>query len=139
MDTSALTRVGEQLDAFAGEVFSRISGRRRGLYVRALTLEGRPNSMQQMAQRLRVNHQRLQQFLTAALVRKHCRARVRDTWSSRMRGADVSIDDAGFAKDGDRSRGVARQYSGTLGNCQIVFSVHAPSVSLDWRRVLPAS
>ncbi|MDT2010197.1 transposase [Rhodococcus opacus] len=41
------------------------------------------------------------------------------------------IDDTGFTKDGDRSPGVARQYSGTLGkvgNCQIAVSVHAASM-----------
>jgi len=56
------------------------------------------------------------------------------------------IDDTGFAKDGDSSAGVARQYSGTLGkvgNCQIAVNVHAAtdagSAPLGWRLFLPES
>lgn len=42
------------------------------------------------------------------------------------------IDDTGIAKKGDRSVGVRRQYSGTLGkigNCQVVVSLHGVSDS----------
>lgn len=42
------------------------------------------------------------------------------------------IDDTGIAKKGDRSVGVQRQYSGTLGkvgNCQVVVSLHGVSDS----------
>ena len=60
------TRVDEQLDSFVGEVFSSLVRKDRrataGLYVRGLMLDGRRKSMQPMAQRLRVDHQRLQQF-----------------------------------------------------------------------------
>jgi hypothetical protein len=37
-----------------------------GLYARGLMLDGRRKSMQPMAQRLRVNHQRLQHFVTSS-------------------------------------------------------------------------
>jgi SRSO17 transposase len=54
------------------------------------------------------------------------------------------IDDTGFAKFGDQSVGVARQYSGALGkvgNCQIGVSINAvtpqASCPLDWRLYLP--
>jgi hypothetical protein len=43
-----------------------ISGRRRGVYLRELMLDVRRKSMQPMAQRLRVDHQRLQQSVTAS-------------------------------------------------------------------------
>jgi hypothetical protein len=123
------------LDSFVGEVFSPLTRKDRraaaGLYVRGLMLDGRRKSMQPMAQRLRVDHQRLQQFVTSSpwdvepvgktLSRKACTLLEPDAWV---------IDDTGFVKDGDASSCVARQYSGTLGkvgNCQVAISVHAAS------------
>jgi SRSO17 transposase len=54
------------------------------------------------------------------------------------------LDDTGIAKDGKRSPGVKRQYSGTLGkigNCQIAVSLHAVgssgTVPLGFRLYLP--
>jgi SRSO17 transposase len=54
------------------------------------------------------------------------------------------LDDTGIPKDGKRSPGVKRQYSGTLGkigNCQIAVSLHAVSVKgtvpLGFRLYLP--
>jgi SRSO17 transposase len=54
------------------------------------------------------------------------------------------LDDTGFPKDGKRSPGVKRQYSGTLGkigNCQIGVSLHAVSeratLPLGWALYLP--
>lgn len=108
-------------------------------------LDGRRKSMQPMAQRLRVDHQQLQQFVTTSpwdvtpvrktLSRRACGLIDPDAWV---------IDDTGFIKDGPASPGVARQYSGTLGkvgNCQIAVSVHAAtdaaSAPLDWRLFLP--
>ncbi len=149
MDAAGLVRVDEQLDSFVGEVFSSLGRRDRrataGLYVRGLMLDGRRKSMQPMAARLRVDHQRLQQFVTSspwdvkpvrkALSRKACALIEPDAWV---------IDDTGFVKDGDASACVARQYSGTLGkvgNCQIAVSVHAASdaasAPLDWRLYVP--
>jgi SRSO17 transposase len=56
------------------------------------------------------------------------------------------VDDTGFAKDGNASPCVARQYSGTLGkagNCQIGVSVHLvnehASAAADWRLFCPQS
>ena len=103
--------------------------------------------MQPMADRLGVDHQGLQQFVTTSTW---------DTTAVRMRLARRAVgvvepvawvvDDTGFPKDGKGSPGVARQYSGTLGkvaNCQIGVSVHAvtdtASCPLDWRLFLPAS
>jgi SRSO17 transposase len=54
------------------------------------------------------------------------------------------VDDTGFPKDGRRSPGVKRQYSGTLGkigNCQIGVSLHAVgqrgTLPLGWSLYLP--
>jgi SRSO17 transposase len=116
-------------------------------YLRGLLLDGRRKSMQPMAQRLGVDHQGLQQFLSTSTW---------DMMAVRMRLARRAVDlvgplawvvdDTGFPKDGKSSPGVARQYSGTLGkvaNCQIGVSVHAvtdtASCPLDWRLFLPKS
>ncbi|BDB59761.1 DDE transposase [Rhodococcus sp. RDE2] len=151
MDVAALIDVGERLDAFVDEVFSSLKRKDQrataGVYARGLMLDGRRKSMQPMADRLEVDHQRLQQFVTTSpwdvvpvrktLSRKACDLIDPDAWV---------IDDTGFAKDGDGSPCVARQYSGTLGkvgNCQVAVSVHAAtdraSAPLDWRLYLPES
>ena len=137
------------MESFVGEVFSSLERKDRrataGLYVRGLMLDGRRKSMQPMAARLRVDHQRLQQFVTSSpwgvepvrktLSRKACALVEPDAWV---------IDDTGFVKDGDASPCVARQYSGTLGkvgNCQVAVNVHvasdAASALLDWRLSCP--
>ena len=151
MDERGLARVRAQLEDFAAVVFAglpRSDQRAMGLrYLRGLMLDGRRKSMQPMAERLGVDHQRLQQFLTSS------------TWDVagvRRRLATAAIelvqpqvwvvDDTGFAKDGKASACVARQYTGTLGkvaNCQIAVSVHAAtsaaSAVLDWRLFVPES
>lgn len=151
MDAIGSAAVGEKLDAFAGQVFSsfrrsdqRVTG---GLYLRGLMLDGRRKSMQPMAARLGVDHQRLQQFITSSPwdvvpVRKALARLAIDVVSPRA----WVIDDTGQAKEGTASACVARQYSGTMGkigNCQVAVSVHAvtdqASTPLDWRLFLPAS
>lgn len=117
------------------------------LYVRGLLTDGARKSMQPMAERLGVDHQQLQQFITSS------------TWDYRVVRANVArwaidaidpaayvIDDSGFPKDGAASPCVARQYSGTLGktgNCQIGVSVQlvtdTASVAGNWRLFCPAS
>ena len=140
-----------QLEDFAAVVFAglpRSDQRATGLrYLRGLMLDGRRKSMQPMAERLGVDHQQLQQFLTSS------------TWDvtgvrRRLTAAAVElvdpqvwvVDDTGFPRDGKASACVARQYSGTVGkvgNCQIAVSVHAAtsgaSAVLDWRLFVPES
>ena len=107
------------------------------LYTRGLMLDGRRKSMQPMADRLGVDHQRLQQFVTNSpwdvvpvrkvLSRKACDLIGPEAWV---------FDDTGFGKDGPASPCVARQYSGTLGkvaNCQIAVSVHAATDAASHR------
>ena len=149
MTPEELAAVRERLEEFVAEMFAPLSGsdqRVKGqTYLRGLLLDGRRKSMQPMAERLGVDHQGLQQFVSSStwavepvrerLARRAVTVIDPDAWV---------VDDTGFPKDGTASPGVARQYSGTLGkvaNCQIGVSVHAvtdtASCPLDWRLFLP--
>ncbi|MET8090568.1 transposase [Micromonospora sp. NPDC005220] len=70
MDERDLVRVRARLEDFAAGIFAglrRSDQRATGLrYLRGLMLDGRRKSMQPMAQRLGVDHQQLQQFLTSS-------------------------------------------------------------------------
>ena len=135
---------GQVLDGAVARSEQRVNAE---LYVRGLLTDGARKSMQPMAERLGVDHQRLQQFITSS------------TWDYRVVRANVArwaveaidpdayvIDDCGFPKDGTASPCVARQYSGTLGktgNCQIGVSVQlatdTASMAADWRLFCPQS
>jgi SRSO17 transposase len=146
-----LDAVRARLEDFAGEVFEPFARREQrvngGLYLRGLMLDGRRKSMVPMAERLGVDHQRLQQFITSstwdhAAVRRRLADRALDVVN-----ADAwVVDDTGHVKDGPASPCVSRQYTGTAGkvtNCQIAVSVHAVtdtcSAPLDWRLFMPES
>ncbi|MFD5410009.1 IS701 family transposase [Streptomyces nojiriensis] len=151
MRAGELAAVRGRLEEFASEVFAslvRRDQREKGaLYLRGLLLEGRRKSMQPMAERLGVDHQQLQQFLTSSTWPVgDVRARLAWRAVAAVRPEVWVVDDTGFPKDGRSSPGVARQYSGTLGkvgNCQIGVSVHAASDTascpLAWRLFLPES
>jgi SRSO17 transposase len=117
------------------------------LYVRGLLADGQRKSMVPMAARLGIDSQRLQQFITSSTwdyagVRRN----VARWFASSQPVEALVVDDTGFAKDGDASPFVARQYSGTLGktaNCQVAVSVHlageSASCAADWRLFCPDS
>ncbi len=149
MTPGELAAVRGRLEEFAAEMFAplvRADQRDKGAtYVRGLLLDGRRKSMQPRAERLGVDHQGLQQFVSSSTwavepVRERLAHRAvavidPDAWV---------VDDTGFVKDGTASPGVARQYSGTLGkvgNCQVGVSISAvtdaASCPLDWRLFLP--
>src|SRR5215213_9746651 len=151
MTPGELVAVRGRLEEFAAEMFAplgRSDQRVKGqTYLRGLLLDGRRKSMQPMAERLGVDHQGLQQFVSSStwvvepvrerLARRAVAVIVPDAWV---------VDDTGFPKDGTASPGVARQYSGTLGkvaNCQIGVSIcavtDAASCPLNWRLFLPES
>ncbi|MBI3262481.1 MAG: IS701 family transposase [Acidobacteria bacterium] len=94
-----------------------------GHYVSGLLSDSPRKSMQAMLARVTdpPSYQTLQHFIThapwsAARMWQILRARLPE------RRGILLLDDTGFAKKGDHSVGVARQYSGTLGkigNCQV--------------------
>src|SRR5262249_43739174 len=84
------------------------------------------------------NEQRLDNLLTGLACDEEDlnRQRVQGMLTLPGEGDGVLIfDDTGFAKQGDCSVGVARQYSGTLGkvgNCQVTVNCHHAERTLAW-------
>jgi SRSO17 transposase len=151
MTPQEIAEVRPRLVAFAAEMLGGLARRDQRaageLYVRGLLTDGRRKSMQPMAARLGIDHQRLQQFITSSTwdyvaVRRN----VARHFAASYPVEALVVDDTGFAKDGTASPCVARQYSGTLGkvgNCQIGVSVHlvneGASCAADWRLFCPES
>jgi SRSO17 transposase len=151
-DMDAPAEVKERLEEFAGEVLAEAMNRpvqvvNGGRYLRGLIEQGQRKSLEPLAARLggQADYQSLQQFLAdspwdpAAVVRA-----VAERVAPEIGVEAWVLDDTGFPKDGKRSPGVKRQYSGTLGkigNCQIGVSVHAVgkkgTVPLGWALYLP--
>lgn len=118
------------------------------LYARGLIEAGARKSLEPMVARLgggAVEYEALQHFLAdspwdpvvvdRAVAERVCPVIEAEAWV---------LDDTGVVKDGKRSPGVKRQYSGTLGkvgNCQITVSLHAVgakgTVALGFRLYLP--
>ena len=149
MTPQEIAEVRPRLLGFAAEMLGglpRKDQRAAGeLYVRGLLTGGQRKSMQPMAARLGVDHQRLQQFITSSTwdyvaVRRN----VARDFARRQPVEALVVDDTGFPKDGTALPCVARQYSGTLGktaNCQVGVSVHLvnehASCAADWRLFCP--
>jgi SRSO17 transposase len=151
MTNEEIAEVRPQSLAFAGEMLgglARSDQRAAGeLYVRGLQTGGRRKSMVPMAERLGVDHQRLQQFMTSSTWDYTAVRRNVARWFASSQPVEAPVvDDTGFPKDGSASPCVARQYSGTLGkigNSQAGVSVplvneHA-SCAADWRLFCPES
>ena len=151
MTPQEIAEVRPRLAGFAAEMLGdlrRKDQRATGeLYARGLLTDGQRKSMQPMAARLGTDHQRLQQFITSSTWDYTAVRRNVARWFTGSQPVDaLVVDDTGFAKDGDASPCVARQYSGTLGktgNCQIGVSVHLvnerASCAANWRLFCPAS
>src|SRR2546423_4015539 len=151
MNLQEMAEVRPRLVAFAAEMLgglARKDQRAAGeLYVRGLLADGRRKSMQPMAARLGVDHQRLQQFITSSTWDYVAVRRNIGRWFASSQPVEaLVVDDTGFGKDGSASPCVARQYSGALGkvgNCQIGVSVHLvnehASCAADWRLFCPES
>lgn len=151
MTPEEIVNVRPRLVDFAGQMLGglpRADQQRKGeLYVRGLLTDGRRKSMQPMAERLGVDHQRLQQFITSSTWDyEQVRASVARWGDDYISPQAYVVDDTGFPKDGTASPCVARQYSGTLGktgNCQIGVSVQMvsdrASLAANWRLFCPES
>ena len=144
--------VADRLEEFGAAVLAGAMNRpvqlvNGGAYLRGLLEQGARKSLEPMVARLGgdADYQSLQQFLADSpwdpgLVVRAVAERVVP-----VIGVEAWVlDDTGFPKDGKRSPGVKRQYSGTLGktgNCQIGVSVHAVgargTVPLGWALYLP--
>jgi SRSO17 transposase len=146
------TAVQERLEAFAAEVLAEAVNRpaqliNGGLYMRGLIEQGPRKSLEPMVARLggEADYESLQNFLAvspwdpAAVVRATA-----ERVAPEIEAEAWVLDDTGFPKDGKRSPGVKRQYSGTLGkigNCQVGVSLHAVGAKgtapLGWALYLP--
>jgi SRSO17 transposase len=106
------------------------SERREGaaLYVQGLLMPGERKSIEPMAERLRTDSQKLQQFLADSPWDEQ------DVWRAIRREvipvleplAAWIIDETGWLKQGNKSVGVAHQYCGAVGkqaNCQVSVEV----------------
>jgi len=106
-----------------------------GQYVTGLLLDGKRKCIVPMATRMAENptdvsglRQRLQRCVKSSWHDEDLFGRLAQKLDRELPGVEAFvIDDTGFAKKGEHSVGVARQYSGTLGrtdNCQIAVSLH---------------
>lgn len=107
-----------------------------GLYLTGLLLDGERKSIEPLASRLVDDaseiegmRQRLQQCVTVSKwAEREVFGRLARKLDAELPGLEAFVvDDTGFAKKGEHSVGVARQYSGTLGrvdNCQVATSLH---------------
>lgn len=148
----AVPLVVDRLAAYFADVASGLgrSEQRRNavLYGRGLIEAGARKSLEPIVARLgggNVEYEALQHFLAdspwdpgivdRAVAERVCAVIEPEAWV---------LDDTGVPKDGKRSPGVKRQYSGTLGkigSCQIAVSLHAVgqngTVPLGFRLYLP--
>jgi SRSO17 transposase len=140
MTPNQLKKLDRELGAFLDEMVTGMGRpeRRSAMrhYITGLLLDGERKSVQPMAARLAANglesdamRQRLQDCVSLSpwsdeeMLHRHALKLEREMPSIEA----FVVDDTGFAKKGEYSVGVARQYSGTLGrtdNCQVAVSLH---------------
>lgn len=153
MNQHAMRACAERLEQFLSSLLApvgRAERRQHGeAYIQGLLLDGERKSIEPMAARVPGgNVQALQQFVgQSPWAWEPVRKLLAQQMSERLLpAAGWIVDDTGFPKQGSKSVGVARQYSGTLGkvgNCQIAVSVHLTtpeeSLPLNWALYLPES
>jgi SRSO17 transposase len=143
MTPTALKRLDRELTQFLDEMIIGMGRpeRRSAMahYITGLLLDGERKSVQPMATRLSANmaeadamRQRLQDCVgVSPWSDEEMLRRLASKLEREMPGIEAFVvDDTGFAKKGEYSVGVTRQYSGTLGrtdNCQVAVSLHLAS------------
>jgi SRSO17 transposase len=143
MTPTALKRLDRELTQFLDEMITGMGRpeRRSAMahYITGLLLDGERKSVQPMATRLSANtaeadamRQRLQDCVgVSPWSDEELLRRLASKLEREMPGIEAFVvDDTGFAKKGEYSVGVTRQYSGTLGrtdNCQVAVSLHLAS------------
>lgn len=146
MKRSELESLDDELTFFLEDLFGGLGRferlRSMVLYVSELLLDGERKSIVPMAWRLlggqddgvSAMRQRLQECVAISTWSES------EVWSRLIRKVEAElpcleamvVDDTGFAKKGEHSVGVTRQYSGTLGridNCQGATSLHVAGMS----------
>ncbi|HEY0787576.1 MAG TPA: IS701 family transposase [Thermoanaerobaculia bacterium] len=159
MTPQQIRRLERELDTFIEELTAGMGRPERraamGLYLTGLLLDGERKSIEPIAARLvddvgevQAMRQRLQQCVVVAdWAEKEVFARLAARLEREMPDVEAFVvDDTGFAKKGEHSVGVQRQYSGTMGrteNCQVATSLHlaseAGSGCIGFRLYLPES
>lgn len=140
MTPHALKKLDRELSRFVAEMTDGMGRPERraamGHYITGLLLDGERKSVQPMASRLvhdpsetDAMRQRLADCVsTSAWSDAELLRRLALKFERELPGNEVFVvDDTGFAKKGNLSVGVNRQYSGTLGrteNCQVATSLH---------------
>ena len=142
--TKTVGTLGKVLDSYLTThlegVDSAIRVKALGDYARGLGLEIRDKSMMAMArvvapERVESCRQRMQRAVgrgrfDSSEIFHRLQSTVGELAASQVQA--LCVDDTGIAKQGSRSVGVQRQYSGTLGkigNCQVVTTLHGISNS----------
>ena len=116
MTPGELAAVRERLEEFAAEMFAPLARRdqrdKGATYVRGLLLDGRRKSMQPMAERLGVDEQGLQQFVSSSTwAVEPVRQRLAVRAVTAIGPEAWVVDDTGFPKDGTASPGRAEAKS----------------------------
>lgn len=140
MTPTQLKKLDRELGTFLDEMITGMGRpeRRSAMahYITGLLLDGERKSVQPMAARLvreatgsDAMRQRLQDCVSLSpWSDEELLRRLALKFDRELPGIEVFVaDDTGFAKKGEHSVGVARQYSGTLGrtdNCQVAVSLH---------------
>jgi len=138
LDAAGQRRLTSYFDSIGAILRRRDRRESFALYAMGLFGEGERKSVEPIAARAcgdpalcRAFTDRLLHFLGVAPwsdrgVRQHAARYALDAMTAREKVEAWIVDDTGFPKQGDKSPGVQRQYSGTLGktgNCQIATSI----------------